>query len=44
MCLTTNHIMSTYGGVEVQHHPFLTLALVGVRDQLHAPAALLQVG
>jgi hypothetical protein len=32
--------MKTYGGVEVQINVLLTLALIGVSGQLHAPVAL----
>jgi hypothetical protein len=32
--------MKTYEGVDVYIHVFLTLALVGMSGQLHAPAAM----
>jgi hypothetical protein len=32
--------MKVYGGVDVNTHIFLTLVLVGVSDEMHAPANL----
>jgi len=38
--LTNHHATKLYGGVEVQFHAFLTLALKEVGGQLHALATL----